>query len=815
MKISLKWLKRYIDLDYPIEKISEILTDIGLEVEGLEEVESIKGGLKGIVVGYVTSKAGHPDADRLSVTTVNVGGEEDLNIVCGAPNVAQGQKVLVATIGTTLYDKEGEPWKIKKSKIRGALSEGMICAEDELGLGQGHDGIMVLPEDIPVGTLASKYFKVESDFVFEIGLTPNRSDATNHYGVAKDLAAYLKINEGHSGKVKNVEPLAFDIEQKTRTFKIDILNEDACKRYSGITLSNIEVKESPDWLKSLLNSIGVRPINNIVDITNFILHDLGQPLHAFDADTVKNDHIIVDTLSTGSSFTTLDEKERKMDEHDLMICDGDKNPMCIAGVFGGINSGVTEETNHIFLESAHFDASWIRKTSTRHLLRTDAAKIFEKGSDPNITVVALKRAANMIKELAGGVITSELNDVYPKKIDRKEIQLSYKNVNTSIGTVITKDEVEQILQAMDMEVKVGNDDTLMVKVPTNKADVIREADLIEEILRIYGFNKVPIPTQIKSTLNFSDYPNKNLILNQIAELLANNGFNEMMNLSLIESKYYKEVLPIDESKLVFINNTSNIHLDIMRPEALLPILESVVRNQNHQQSDLMLFESGRTYTKSGDDSFEEREFISFVINGSKELESWARKDGSAVDFFNLKKWVDQICSHLNIAKYRTSEEEGDARFDYALTFKKGKNPFVKLGAVKSSILKKMDIKSDVFYAEFDVKELVAACLQAKTKISNISKYPTTRRDLALVCDKSIKYDQIKKITNQIGAKNLKEMDLFDIYQDEEKLGKGKKSYAVKFIFEDHEKTLNDKEVDKVMQDLAQKFEKELGAFIRQ
>jgi phenylalanyl-tRNA synthetase beta chain len=806
MKVSLNWLKRYIDIDLPIERISEILTDIGLEVEGLEKVESIKGGLQGIVVGHIVECGKHPNADKLSVTKVDIGEGEPVQIVCGAPNVGANQKVLVATIGTTLYDEKGEPFKIKRGKMRGEESLGMICAEDELGLGSSHDGIMILADDLPIGLKASEHFKLEDDYVFEIGLTPNRSDATCHLGVAKDLAAYLKINEGWTGSIKEPVIEDFNIEGSVAPLTVKVHNQKACPRYSGISLTDIKVGESPKWMQQLLRAIGVRPISNIVDITNFVLHEMGQPLHAFDQDKIKDQTINVKTLSEGSLFLSLDEQERKLSDEDLMICDGQDNPMCIGGVFGGFNSGVKEETTNIFLESAHFDPSTIRKTSTRHLLRSDAAKVFEKGSDPNITVQVLKRAALLLQEYAGAKVESEIVDVYPSPIKPKEIVVKYANVNRIIGTDISKDTVHDILRAMDMELRPMDNESIRVNVPTNKADVLREIDIIEEILRIYGFNKVPIPTQLKTAINYQNYPTSRDIKNKIADLLAANGFNEMMGLSLIESRMYE-----DNADHVFINNTSNVHLDIMRPDALLSGLKSVAHNLNHQQLDLRLFEYGRAYIKKED--FVETDFLTLFISGQKEKSNWNNANSDKVDFYDLKKWVNLILDRINISGYQIAETE-ETGLDFGLKYHRGPNAMVNFGKVDRARQKIAEVKQDVYYACFNLKTLVRGAAKASVKTIEISKYPSTSRDLALVIDEGVNFDKIVGITKKTEKKLISEVSLFDIYKNEEQLGKGKKSYAVKFVFQDSTKTLKDKDVDKVMNKLIENFGSELGAVIR-
>lgn len=811
MNISLNWLKKYIDLDMDPDKISEILTTIGLEVEGMEEVESIKGGLKGVVVGHVVECEKHPNADKLSLTKVNIGSEDLIQVVCGAPNVAAGQKVLVATVGTTLYDKDGAPWKIKKGKIRGEESQGMICAEDELGLGNSHDGIMVLDEEAEVGTEAAQLFNLENDIVFDIGLTPNRSDATSHLGVARDLAAYLSVNEGGSGLVNTPDLSTFKVDNNTNPFKVEIEDVNLCPRYTGISISGVTIKESPDWIKNHLRSVGIRPISNIVDITNFILLEYGQPLHAFDADRVKGNSIVVKTLPVDTVFKSLDEQERKLYDQDLMICDGQGNGMCIAGVFGGLDSGVTDSTQNIFLESAHFNAGNIRRTSTRHLLRTDAAKCFEKGSDPNITEEALKRAVILIQELAGGMITSEVVDVYPEKIEPVEIHLRYDNVNRIIGNDISVEEIHQILRAMNMEIKPLDDKSIKVSVPTDKADVLREIDLIEELLRIYGFNKITTPSKVLSTLSFTQHPDKNAIKRRINAYLASIGFNEMMNLSLIESRHYAKALPMAEEKFIFINNTSNIHLDIMRPEMLLSGLQSVAYNLNRQQNDIKVFEIGKSYAKVGEEMIE-KEKLTLYISGNSSSETWKNKDQSKSDFFDLKSVVNSLLDLINVQGYQQSASE-DTRLSSGFKYHRGPNVIVDFGKVNKSILKGIDIKQEVYFAEFDIKVLING-IASSTKIKPISKFPSSRRDLALVVNKNIKFEDIVKIARKVDKKILKDIGLFDVYEDEKRLGEGKKSYAVSFTFENMERTLNDKELEKVMQKLENQFSTQLEASIR-
>ncbi|MDF1864762.1 MAG: phenylalanine--tRNA ligase subunit beta [Saprospiraceae bacterium] len=813
MNVSLNWLKDYIDIDQTPQKTSEILTDIGLEVEGDEEIESIKGGLEGIVVGHVKECDQHPNADKLSLTKVNVGREEDLQIVCGAPNVAIGQKVLVATIGTTLYSSEGEAWKIKKGKIRGETSEGMICAEDELGLGNDHNGIIVLPEEVEVGTLAKDYYKIENDILFEIGLTPNRSDATCHLGVAKDLAAALKINYGGDGRVRVPSVDDFKVHNNSLPIEVVIENTEACPRYAGVSIKGVTIKESPDWLKNKLNAIGVRPISNIVDITNFILHELGQPLHAFDLDKIAGQKVIVKTLPKDSKFASLDEVERKLSNEDLMICDGDSNGMCIGGVFGGNNSGVKDETKNIFLESAHFNAQWIRRTSTRHNLRTDAAKVFEKGSDPNISVYALKRAAMMIVELAGGEIASEIVDIYPNPIKEKQIEVSYKYLNTLIGVEIPKTKVKEILAALEMEIVSENDEHFTVAVPTNKADVTRPADIVEEVLRIYGLNEVPIPSKINSSIALSQSPDPQSIKNTIADLLSSNGFHEIQGLSLTENRYFKDVLPIDDSELVYINNTSNIHLDVMRPTMLFSGLESVLRNQNRQNTDLKIYEFGKSYRKKKEGGFNETKHLTLFMTGERFGESWLNTQKTQVGYYTLKSFVANILTRLGLSGYQESAIHTDI-LNFGLKYHRGPQNLVNFGKVNSKILKKMDIKNTVFYAEFNWDTILKALKKHKTDFEALNKFPTVRRDLALVIDNSVKFADIVAIARKAGKKLLRDINLFDVYDDENKLGKGKKSYAVSYIFEDTTKTLKDKDVEKIMNNLIREYEGKLGAIIR-
>ncbi len=814
MRVSLNWLKTYLAIDLPPEKVGEILTDIGLEVEGMETVESIPGGLEGVVVGHVLECGRHPNADRLSVTRVDVGDGEPLHVVCGAPNVAAGQKVMVATVGATLHPVGSEePLTIKKGKIRGEVSEGMICAEDELGLGESHDGIMVLPEDSEVGQPARDYFQLETDIVYEIGLTPNRSDATNHVGVARDLAAALKINYDHPGELQLPSVEGFKVDNHHRPVEVVVEDPAACPRYAGLTIEGITVGESPDWLKRRLQAVGVRPLNNIVDATNYVLHELGQPLHAFDLAEVKGQKIIVRTLPQNTKFQSLDEMERTLTDDDLMICDGDSNGMCIAGVFGGLRSGVKATTHSIFLESAHFSPKYVRRTSMHHNLRTDAAKVFEKGSDPNVTVYALKRAALLIQELAGGEVASELIDLYPEPVQPLPVAVNYARVNRLIGVEIPRETIHAILAAMDMPVLDDDGENFTVAVTTNKTDVTREADVIEEILRIYGFNKVPIPDKIKTAMAIAPQPDPTELRRQIGALLTGAGFHEMMALSLSQSKYYEGgATGLPREALVFVNNTANVHLDIMRPDMLFSGLEAVLHNQNRQQNDLKLFEFGRTYRKT-EKGYAETEHLSLFLTGRRWPENWITGDERPVDYYTLKAFVGQVLGRLGLDGYQETSFQDDT-FLYGMRYHRGPRILAEFGQVSGKLTRALDIRGAVYFADLHWGPLVQATGKHSVQYAEVSKYPGTRRDLALVVEKSVKFTDIVSIARKAGKNLLKEVNLFDVYENKEQLGAGKKSYAVSLFFEDPNKTLKDKEVDKVMDKLIAQSEAQLGAVIR-
>lgn len=813
MKLSLNWLRKYLNLSYTPEKIAEILTTIGLEVEGIEKVEFIKGGLRGVIIGEVISCEKHPDADRLSVTQVNIGDETPLQIVCGAPNVAQGQKVLVSTIGTILNNEDGSTFTIKKGKIRGVESQGMICSEKELGLGNDSNGILVLPEAASVGKAAADYYNIEDDFVLEIGLTPNRSDATSHLGVAKDLLAYLRVHENYTEDIIDADISDFITEKVALNIDVEVQDTKACPRYTGITITDVRVKESPEWIKKHLASIGIKSVNNIVDITNFVLHELGHPLHAFDADKIDQKKIIVTHLPEGTPFTTLDDIERKLHAEDLMICDASLKPLTIAGVYGGLESGITIGTKNVFLESAFFTPVLIRKTSNRHNLKTDAARAFEKGVDPNITVLAIKRAAALIKELAGGSISSDIIDIYPKKVAMPEIRLRYKHINQLLGAEISQDDILAILSAMDMELKPWDSDSVLVKVPTNKVDVTREVDLIEEIVRIYGLNRIPVTDQIRSTISYTQNPDKQKVKELIADYLASNGFNEMMGLSLVESRLYQNLDHVDPANFVYINNTSNVHLDIMRPDMLMSGLQSIAYNLNRQQTNLALFEMGKSYQKAGD-TYDENELLTLFMTGKLYEESWLTDYKKDKSFYDIKRAVLSVLSKVNITNVQYVPIHNDSRFQYGLKATKGPILLAEFGLLKKSIYNKSGIKSPVYYGEISIANLLTLIGNNQVHVQEISKFPTVRRDLALVVDKSVKFADIEQIARQSNKKLLKHIGLFDVYENKEQLGENKKSIAISLLFENISKTLNDIEIDHIMNQIIGQLEEKLNALIR-
>jgi len=798
MKISYNWLKEFIDTDKTPEEISTILTGTGLEVESLEKVQAVPGGLEGLVIGHVKEAVFHPNSDHLNITKVDVGTGEDLQIVCGAANVAAGQKVVVAVVGAFVHPLEGEKFKINKSKIRGEISEGMICAEDEVSLGTSHDGIMVLDADAVPGTLAKDYFKLNDDYLFEIGLTPNRADATSHLGTARDIAAFLKI------AIKKPDVSAFKVDDNSRKVEVVVENEQAAPRYSGVTISGIEIKESPKWLKERLAVIGVRSINNVVDVTNYVLHDLGQPLHAFDADKIRGNKVIVKNITEGTLFTTLDDVERKLSADDLMINDAE-GPMCIGGVFGGAKSGVSADTKNIFLESAYFNSVSVRKTAKRHGLKTDSSFRFERGTDPNMTVFALKRAALLIQEVAGGKISSEIFDNYPAPVAPFKVDITYNNILRLIGQVIPYDEIKSIITALDIKIVEESGEGLSLEVPPYRVDVTRDVDVIEDILRIYGYNNIHIPTQIRASLNTSIRPDRDAVQNQLADLLTANGFHEIMSNSLTKSAYSNDL----DSAVKILNPLSS-DLDVMRQSMLYSGLEAIARNQNRKAPDLKLYEFGKVYSVNEDKYVETQRFAIF-ITGANTAEAWNEKV-SPVSFYNLKAVVDGIITKLNVKDF-TVEDATCKKLAYGLQYMRGNKQLVKFGQVAKSSLKLADVDKDVFYADFNFDLVLSLARKNKIVYQDISKFPAVRRDLSMLIDKNVSFGTLKQIAQKTERKLLKEVNVFDVYEGD-KLPAGKKSYALSFIIEDIEKTLTDKAIDSIMQKLIYNLEKEAGAEIR-
>jgi phenylalanyl-tRNA synthetase beta chain len=807
MKISYNWLKQFIKTDLNSEDTAAILTDLGLEVEGVEKYESLKGGLQGVVIGHVLTCVQHTNADKLKVTTVDIGTGTPIQIVCGASNVGVGQKVPVATIGTKLYDKEGNSFEIKKGKIRGEESHGMICAEDELGLGDSHDGIMILAPELIPGTPASKVFNIETDEVFEIGLTPNRADAMSHWGVARDLRAGLI--QKNSTQSELITPSVNKFKVEKRTLKIDVKVEDTklAPRYCGVTISGVTIKPSPEWLKNRLKSIGLTPKNNIVDVTNYVLHEIGQPLHAFDAAKI-NGNIVVKTLPSGTKFTTLDGIERNLHEEDLMICD-EKGALCIAGVFGGQNSGVSENTNTIFLESAYFNPVSVRKTAKRHTLSTDASFRFERGIDPTITEYALKRAAILIQEVAGGEITSDIIDVYNKKIEDFSVVLNFNNVSKIIGQEIPKETIKKILVSLDIKVTSVSESSLGLVIPAYRVDVQREIDVIEELLRVYGYNNINFTKKLNATVSNSgrteDYKVQNIIANQLTAL----GFNEMMANSLTTPDYIKLSENLREEFNVLIINPLSNDLSAMRQSLLFSGLEAVSFNINRRNSDLKLFEFGKTYHKlpSG---FDEPKHLTLFTTGNRLQESWTNPQKPS-DFFLFKGYVDTILSRLGISKTQYKPVTSDV-FAEGIAIGAGTEILVEFGTVKKTILKHFDIKQEVFYADFNWNAILKS-LSNKIKFTEISKYPEVRRDLALLVDEKVAFDDVYNIARQSEKSLLKDITLFDVYVGAN-LPEGKKSYAVSFTIQDDSKTLTDTQIEKIMSKLQNNFETQLGAQLR-
>lgn len=808
MKISYNWLKQFIQLDWAPEKTGELLTDLGLEIEGIEPFQSVKGGLEGVVVGHVLTCEQHPNADRLKKTTVDVGTGTPLNIVCGAPNVAQGQNVPVVLVGSTLYDENGEPWKIKKGKIRGEVSEGMICAEDELGLGQSHDGIMVLDESLKVGTPVAEIFNIENDTVFEIGLTPNRADAMSHWGVARDLKAGL-IQQKQNVTLNTPSVSSFKVENRSKRITINVDDNELCPRYCGVTITGVTVSESPEWLQNRLKAIGLTPKNNVVDVTNYVMHELGQPLHAFDANAIEGDIINVKTLPAGTNFTTLDEVERELHENDLMICDANK-PLCIAGVFGGVNSGVTETTTTIFLESAYFNPVSVRKTAKRHGLNTDASFRFERGIDPEITEYALKRATLLIQELGGGDVTMDIEDMYPKKFEDFQVFLTFDKINTLIGEEIPTETIKSILASLEIKVNNVTETGLGLTIPAYRVDVQRQADVVEEILRVYGYNNIAIGEKLNASMSnsgrFEDYKLQNVVGNQ----LTSQGFYEMLSNSLTSEKYSELSEHVDGNRAVKMLNPLSADQSVLRQSMLFTGLESIAFNANRKRADLRLFEFGKTY-HSYDSGREEARHLAVYLTGNRNAEGW-NVPSKPSDFFLLKGTIEAILSRLGISKFNYAPTK-HSDLSEGMNISLGKTKLVDFGIVKRNICKKMNVDQEVLYADFNWDNVLMMASKQRFSLNDIPKYPQVRRDFALLLDEKVAFSEIDTIAQKTERKLLKDVSLFDVYEGKN-LPKGKKSYAVSFTLQDEHKTLTDKQVDKIMGKLQQQFESQLGAELR-
>lgn len=820
MNISYNWLKEYLDFDLQPDEVAAALTSIGLETGGVEEVQTIKGGLEGLVIGEVLTCEEHPNSDHLHITTVNVGGAEPLQIVCGAPNVAAGQKVVVAVNGTKLYDGD-ECFTIKRSKIRGVESNGMICAKDEIGIGTDHAGIIVLPTDVVVGTPAKEYYNVKSDYVLEVDITPNRVDATSHFGVARDLAAYLKQN-GKTACLKRPSVDAFKIDDETPAIDVVVENKEACLRYSGITIKGVTVKESPEWLQNRLKVIGLRPINNVVDITNYVLHGVGQPLHSFDADKIKGNKVVVRSATEGSKFVTLDGVERTLTDRDLMICNVE-DPMCIAGVFGGIDSGVTDQTKNVFLESATFHPTWIRKTARRFGLNTDASFRYERGLDPNQTVEVLKYAALLIQELAGGTVTGAIRDIYPEPLVPYCVELTYNKINTLIGKVIPVETVKSILESLEMKIVSESAEGLVINVPVYRIDVQRDVDVIEDILRIYGYNNVEFSDQVKSNLSYQTPTDRSYKLqNLISEQLCGCGFNEILNNSLTRSAYYDSLSTYPVSHCVMLMNPLSADLNCMRQTLLFGGLESVEHNAKRKNGNIRFFEFGNCYDfntehKKEDESlaeFSEDYRLGLWVSGNRVDNNWAHPNEKS-SVYELKAYVENILLRLgvNLRKVVFGKLSNDLySAGLSITTSSGRQ-LGTMGIVSPKICKAMDIDMEVYYAELSWTLLMKEIKKSKVTFSEISKFPAVKRDLALLLDKSVQFAEIEKIAMDSERKLLKDVTLFDVYEGKN-LPAGKKSYAVSFYLQDEGKTLNDKQIDAIMKKIQTNLEQKLGAQLR-
>lgn len=820
MNISYKWLKEYVDFDLTPQHVAEALTSCGLEVGGLEEVQTIRGGLKGLYVGKVLTCEPHPNSDHLHITTVDLGKGEPQQIVCGAHNVAANQKVIVADLGCVLYDGDKE-FVIKRSKLRGVESLGMICAEDEIGVGTSHDGIIVLPEDAPIGMPAAEYYNLESDWVIEVDITANRSDALSHYGVARDLYAWLKQNN-YQTELHKPNCDAFEVDNESLIIDVEVKNTEACKRYACVSISNCEVKESPEWLQNKLKIVGIRPINNIVDITNYIMMAYGQPMHCFDADMVAGHKIVVTTLPEGTKFITLDGEEHSLSERDLSICNANE-AMCIAGIFGGKGSGTYENTRNIVLESAYFHPTWIRKSARRHGLSTDASYRFERGIDPNGQVYALKQAAILCKELAGGQVSMQIKDVYPEPIEGSKVVLTYDYVNSLIGKEIGKDTIKSIVTSLEMKIEAENENQIEILVPAYRVDVKRPCDVVEDILRIYGYNNVEIPLQLKGTLTIpTDEDRNRKYINLISEQLVGGGFNEILNNSLTKVSYYKDLNRYTEETTVKILNPLSADLGVMRQTLLFGGLESIVRNVNRKNSNLRFFEFGNCYhydesKKEADKlikAYTQDQHLGLWVTGKRVENSWAHPNEDA-SFYELKAYVENILVRLGLSLQAVTLVKGENNIfedSISIVTKAGKI-IAELGVVAYKLTKNMGITNEVFFADIYWDNLLKAVKKHVVEYKEISKYPAVSRDLALLVDKTVEFEQIKEIAYSTEKKLLKAVELFDVYEGKN-LPEGKKSYAVNFILQDEQKTLNDKQIDSIMKKLIDNLTKRLNAELR-
>jgi phenylalanyl-tRNA synthetase beta chain len=808
MKISYNWLKQFIDIDWDAERTGELLTDLGLEIEGITPFTSVQGGLSGVVVGHVLECKQHPNADKLKLTMVDLGEGEPVQIVCGAPNVAKGQKVPVATVGTTLYNDEGEPWKIKKGKIRGEVSMGMICAEDELGLGQSHDGILVLGSKLKPGTPASEVFDIENDEVFEIGLTPNRADAMSHWGVARDLRAGL-LQQDVPIELITPSTSSFHVDNRSLKIDVEVKNEDLAPRYCGVTISGIKVEPSPGWLQNRLKSIGLSPINNIVDITNYVLHELGQPLHAFDAVKIAGNRIQVKTLPAGTKFVTLDEVERELHEDDLMICDAEK-PMCIAGVFGGIHSGVIESTTSIFLESAYFNPVSIRKSAKRHGLNTDASFRFERGVDPHACEYAMMRAAILITEIAGGKITSDVVDVYRKKIEDHQVVLNFDNANRLIGEEIPRETIKQILTSLEIKVNNVTETGIGMTIPAYRNDVTREADVIEELLRVYGYNKVGFSEKLNASISEFKKVEDHEIQQHVSAQLTALGFNEMLANSLTAPAYSTLSNSLKEIHNVNIVNPLSHDLSVLRQSMLFGAMEALSYNSNRKIRDIKLFEFGVTY-HNYPDGRSEKKHLTITVSGSRNEDSWTIPSRKS-DFFYFKGIVMAVMERLGIPGYSEKPIKTDV-FAEGLIFAKGRNSLVEFGLINKKVKRHFDVEAETLFADFNWDLILETISTENFSLKPIPKYPSVKRDFALLLDNDVSFGKLKAAALQTEKQLLKDVSLFDVYTGT-KLPKGKKSYALSFTIQDDRKTLTDKQVDKIMTKLQQRFEKDFGASLR-